>query len=68
MQEIAAEKESITQRPFLPNHRIVPAERSGLLSGIGPIDIGFGIAVPTVRGNDPVSVGTRVNIFSAVFF
>jgi hypothetical protein len=50
-----------TERPFLPNHRNIPVNSTGLLKDIGPINIGFGIAVPTIKGNDPVSFGTRVS-------
>jgi hypothetical protein len=51
-----------TQRPILPSHRTLPEEKNGLLAGIGPIDVGFGLGIRAVPHNDPVSVGARVGV------
>uniref|UniRef100_A0AC34QSP2 Uncharacterized protein n=1 Tax=Panagrolaimus sp. JU765 TaxID=591449 RepID=A0AC34QSP2_9BILA len=46
----------------LPDHRVLPADRNGLLAGIGDVNVGFntGVGVPGV--SDGVSVGTRVGV------
>ena len=45
----------------LPNYRQIPEQRTGLLSGVGTINVGYGVGVPVPGSPDGVSVGGRVS-------
>ncbi|KAE9555794.1 hypothetical protein FO519_001008 [Halicephalobus sp. NKZ332] len=46
----------------LPDHRILPPDNNGLLSGIGDVNVGFGLGVGVPGVSDGVSVGSRVGV------
>uniref|UniRef100_A0A7E4V5G6 DUF4774 domain-containing protein n=1 Tax=Panagrellus redivivus TaxID=6233 RepID=A0A7E4V5G6_PANRE len=45
----------------LPDHRVVPEMKDGLLKDIG-VNVGFGLGVNAVKDNDPVRVATNVGV------
>uniref|UniRef100_A0A914YBJ1 Uncharacterized protein n=1 Tax=Panagrolaimus superbus TaxID=310955 RepID=A0A914YBJ1_9BILA len=56
------EEPEIKYPPALPNTHPVANEQTGLLSGIGNVNVGYGVGVPVPGSPDGVSVGARVGV------
>uniref|UniRef100_A0A914QPU0 Uncharacterized protein n=1 Tax=Panagrolaimus davidi TaxID=227884 RepID=A0A914QPU0_9BILA len=57
-----AEEPEIKLPSKLPDTHPVPNEQTGLLSGVGNVNVGYGVGVPVPGSPDGVSVGARVGV------